>query len=114
MAAASAAYARVQLPGVPYASQGSNPRLADRVSGRPATHALQPCLGQALLGGQRATGALLTMARLSTHNGDTCHTYDACSPCLRIALQTVCDGLQDTRPGLWSNLVSAVAQVAVT
>lgn len=30
------------------------------------------------------------------------------------ALQTVCDGLQDTRPGLWSNLVSAVAQVAAT
>ena len=30
------------------------------------------------------------------------------------ALQTVCDGLQDTRPGLWSNLVSAVAQVAAS
>ena len=28
------------------------------------------------------------------------------------ALQTVCDGLQDTRPGLWSNLVSAAVQVA--
>lgn len=30
------------------------------------------------------------------------------------ALQTVCDGLQDTRPGLWSNLVSAAAQVALS
>ena len=26
----------------------------------------------------------------------------------------MCDGLQDTRPGLWSNLVSAVAQVALS
>ena len=30
------------------------------------------------------------------------------------ALQTVCDGLQNTRPGLWSNLISAVAQVALS
>eukprot|EP00964_Phaeocystis_antarctica_P146424 scaffold112688_cov27-Phaeocystis_antarctica.AAC.1 len=30
-----------------YATQGSNPRLADRVPGRPATHRFEPYSGQA-------------------------------------------------------------------
>ena len=69
--AAAAASAVPALASAAYATQGSNPGLADRVPGRSATHTCEPRLGQAVVrllparpgAGRRGAGALARSAR---------------------------------------------------
>ena len=52
------------LAGVRCATQASNPGLADRVPGRPATHTFEPCLGQD--GASPEQAALFASAKVPT------------------------------------------------
>ena len=69
--AAAAASAVPALASAAYATQGSNPGLADGVPGRAATHTCEPRLGQAVVrllparpgAGRRGAGALARQAR---------------------------------------------------